>query len=82
MTPIRADRSTYGLERRYTSKKGGKSLKGFALDVTIRFNTYGTPFVQDHNSGQGPMPFNTVAELCDFIGEQIERNYRAHFEST
>jgi hypothetical protein len=78
MTGIPADRTQYRLERRYKSKKGGKPLKGFALDVTIRFNTYGTPFVQDHN-GNGPMPFNTLDELGDFISEQIERNHREHY---
>lgn len=79
MTPIRADRTTYAVERRYASKKGGKPLKGFALDVTIRFNTNGTPFVQDHNSENGPMPFNTVEELREFIDVQIARNYAEHF---
>jgi hypothetical protein len=82
MTGIRADRTTYAIERRYQSKKGGKPLKGFAVDVTIRFNTYGTPFVQDHNSDEGPMPFNTLDELRSFIDAEIERNYQEHFGTT
>lgn len=82
MTGIRADRTTYAVERRYQSKKGGKPLKGFALDITIRFNTTGSPFLQDHNSDNGPMPFNTLDELKDFIAEQIDRNHAEHYTGT
>jgi hypothetical protein len=78
MTKIRADRTRYAIDRRYQSKKGGKPLKGFALDITIRFNTDGHPFLQDHNSN-GPMPFNTVDELQDFVAQEIARNYSEHF---
>jgi hypothetical protein len=78
MAGIPADRTQYRLNRRYASKKGGKPLKGFALDVTIRFNTYGTAFIQDHN-GEGPMPFDTVDEAREFVGDWIGRNYREHF---
>lgn len=78
MTGIRADRTTYAIERRYQSKKGGKPLKGFALDLTIRFNTDGHPFLQDHN-GDGPMPFNTVDELQEFVATEIARNHGEHF---
>jgi hypothetical protein len=78
MTGIPADRTKYAIERRYQSKKGGKPLKGFALDLTIRFNTDGHPFLQDHN-GNGPMPFNTVDELWDFLSSEIARNWGEHF---
>src|SRR3954454_19031504 len=81
MTEIRADRTTYAIERRYRSKKGGKPLKGFALDITVRFNTDGHPFLQDHNSGNGPMPFNTVDELKRFLTDEISRNHAEHFSS-
>ena len=80
MTGIRADRETYGLERRYVSKKGQKPLKGFALDTTIRFNTDGVPFVQDHNSKLGPMPFDSVEAVAEFVRKQIIANHREHFQ--
>ncbi len=79
MTPIRPDRTTYAIERRYASKKGGSPLKGFALDTTIRFNTDGHPFLQDHNSNTGTMPFNTVQEVARFVADEIVRNYDEHF---
>lgn len=82
MTKIRVDHTQYSLARRHERKKGGKALKGFALDVTIRFNTDGTPFVQDHNSSHGTMPFNTVEELRTFISDEIERNFDEHFGPT
>ena len=81
MTGIRADRTTYAIDRRYESKKGGKPLKGFALDITMRFNTDGHPFLQDHNSDGGPMPFNTVDELAKFVSDEIRRNHREHFDN-
>jgi hypothetical protein len=79
MTGIRADRTTYAIERRYQSKKGGKPLKGFALDITVRFNTDGHPFLQDLNSSKGPMPFNTLEELKGFIDGEIDRNHAEHY---
>jgi hypothetical protein len=79
MTGIPPDRTTYALERRYSSKKGGKPLKGFALDLTIRFNSTGTAFVQNHNGDRGPMPFNTLEELKQFVSDEIDRNYGEHF---
>jgi hypothetical protein len=80
MTQIRADHTEYSIERRHQRKKGGKPLKGFALDVTIRFNSDGTPFVQDHNSAHGTMPFNSVDEVRKFIGDEIDRNFEEHFD--
>lgn len=81
MTGIRADRTTYALEPRYLHKKGGKPLTGFALDITIRFNKDGHPFVQDHNHN-GPMPFNTVEELQEFVATEIARNHADHFAAS
>jgi hypothetical protein len=79
MTSIRPDRSTYALERRYGHKKGGKPLKGFALDITIRFNTEGVPFLQDLNSNRNVMPFTNVDDLMEFLDEQIRSNHDAHY---
>jgi hypothetical protein len=76
MAGIPADRTQYRLNRRYKSKKGGKPLKGFALDVTVRFNTYGTPFVQDHNGDV--MPFNDLGQAQRFISDWMEQNYKGH----
>jgi hypothetical protein len=81
MTPIPADRNSYALQRRYVSKKGGKPLKGFALDLTLRFNTDGTPFLQDHNSEWNVMPFTNLGDLRRFLDEQIERNHVEHYGS-
>lgn len=78
MTGIPADRTKYAIERRYKHKKGGKALTGFALDITIRFNTDGKPFLQDHN-GNGPMPFNTLDQLNGFIADEVDRNHGEHF---
>jgi len=72
MTSIPADRSTWAVAPRYVSKKGPKPLKGFALDVTMRFST--GVFLQDHN-GEATMHFDTVEALCEFLTEQIKRNY-------
>jgi hypothetical protein len=80
MTKIRRDRDTWGIERRYTAEKGGKPLKGFALDVTMRFSA--GAFLTDHNdNGAGTMHFDTVEELCEFLTEQITLNYTKHFRS-
>ena len=79
MTKIRADHTTYAVQPRYVSKKGGKALKGFALDISIRFNVDGTPFVQDHNSAGGTMPFNATSELLEFLDAEIQRNFDQHF---
>jgi hypothetical protein len=81
MTPIPPDRSSYALQRRYASKKGGKPLKGFAFDVTVRFNTEGTAFLQDHNSDGSVMPFTALGDLRRFLDEHIERNYVEHYGS-
>lgn len=80
MTGIPADRTTYRLERRYRHKRASKPLSAFALDITLRFNKYGTPFLEDHNGG-GPMPFNTLDEVVTFVSDEIRRNYADYFAS-
>lgn len=57
-------------------------MKGFALDLTVRFSTNGMPFLQDHNSTHGTMPFNTVSEVRAFISEEIDRNFEELFKLT
>lgn len=71
MTSIHADREAYALERRHVRKKGKKPLNGFALDITVRFNTHGVPFLEDHNGDLGTMPFHDVNELIGWLGERI-----------
>jgi hypothetical protein len=82
MTSIRPDRSSYALQRRLTHKKGGKPLEGYAIDIVVRFNKEGVPFLQDLNSDRNVMPFTNVGDLRRFLDEQIERNYIAHFGAT
>lgn len=80
MTGIPADRTTYHLERRYRHKRANKDLSAFALDITLRFNQHGTPFLEDHNGG-GPMPFNNLDEVVRFISDEIRRNFADYFAS-
>ena len=77
---IQPDKTQYALKRRYGHKSSDKALKGFALDLTLRFNTDGHPFLDDHN-GNGVMPFNTVDEVADFVAAEIRRNHGEHFGS-
>jgi hypothetical protein len=79
MTSIRTDREAYSLTRRYLSKKGKKPLKGFALDLTIRFNTDGVPFLQDHNGELNTMPFQNVDQMIGWLGEHIKHNHDEHY---
>jgi hypothetical protein len=80
---IRANRTKYELVPRYKHKRGGKSLSGFALDLTIRFNRDGAAFVQDHNMpGDNTMPFNDLREMLELVNGEIERHYAARFGST
>ena len=81
MAGIPVDRTQYRLKRRYKSKRGGRPLKAFALDVTIRFNGNGTVFVQDHN-GDSTMPFKTMEQARDFIAEWLAWHYHDHFAGT
>ncbi len=78
MTEIPADRPKYRIERRYQHKKGSKPLKGFALDITMRFNKDGSPFLQDHNGTT--MPFNTLDQLKAFVADEIDRNHAEHYK--
>ncbi|HTZ65719.1 MAG TPA: hypothetical protein VMB51_16590 [Solirubrobacteraceae bacterium] len=83
MTSIHADQpqEAYELSRRYTSKRGQKPLKGFALDLTVRFNSDGVPFLQDHNGDLGTMPFHNVDEFTDWLAYKIRQNHDEHFRS-
>jgi hypothetical protein len=81
MTSIRPDRDSYALQRRYISKKGQKPLKGFAMDLVIRFNSEGTAFLQDLNSDRNVMPFTNVDDLLEFLDEEIRSNHDEHYDS-
>lgn len=82
MTSIHPDREAYALERRYVRRKGKKPLKGFALDITVRFNAEGVPFLQDHNGELGTMPFHDVDEFIGWLGENIKHNHVEHYAVT
>lgn len=79
MTSIRPDRDSYALRRRYASKKGKKPLKGFAMDLVVRFNSEGTAFVQDLNSDRNTMPFTNVDDVILFLATEIKRNHDEHY---
>ncbi len=77
---IRAHRTKYNLTPRYKHKRGGKPLSGFALDLTIRFNSEGTAFLQDHNlAGPNVMPFTNLDELQSVLHRELEHHHEAHF---
>jgi hypothetical protein len=77
---IRANRTKYNLTPRYKHKRGGKPLSGFALDITIRFNSEGKAFLQDHNlAGANVMPFNELDELQHVLHREIEHHHGTHF---
>jgi hypothetical protein len=79
---IRADCTKYNLTPRYTHKRGNKPLSGFALDITIRFNSEGTAFLQDHNlEGANVMPFTTLDQLQRTLNRELEHHYESHFAS-
>jgi hypothetical protein len=81
MTSIHADlpEEAYELTRRYVSKRGQKPLKGFALDITVRFNTDGVPFLEDHNGELGTMPFPDVDKFIDWFRYKVKQNHDEHF---
>ncbi|MGO9462975.1 MAG: hypothetical protein ACLQVF_02265 [Isosphaeraceae bacterium] len=79
MTSIRPDRDSYALQRRYVRKKGGKPLKGFAMDLVVRFNSEETAFLQDLNSDRNVMPFTNVDDLVIFLAGEIKRNHDEHY---
>ena len=81
MTTILADRNTYAIRPRFMRKKGGKPLNGFALDITIRFNTDGVPFLEDHNGVRNTMPFANLDDLRVFIDSELVRNHKERFGS-
>ncbi len=66
------------LTRRYVHRDSDKKLKGFALDITLRFNSDGHAFLDDKN-GDGLMPFGTVDEVADFVAAEIRKNHEEHF---
>jgi hypothetical protein len=69
----------YTITRRTHHKKNpGRDLSGFAMDVVLRVNGDGKPFVQDLNAGY-PMPMDEVEEAAEFIKQEIVRNAREHF---
>ena len=78
MTPIHADRP-YALQPRYVNKRSGKPLTGFALDITIRFNTDGTPFLQDLNSDSNVIPHTNVDDLMKTLNDEIRHNYTKRY---
>ncbi len=79
MTSIHADREAYALERRYVRRKGKKPLNGFALDITVLFNTHGVPFLEDHNGDLGKMPFHDVDEFIGWLSEHVKHNHDEHY---
>ena len=46
MTPIPADHEDSSLKPRFVRKKSTKPLKGFALRLSLRFNSEGVPFLE------------------------------------
>jgi hypothetical protein len=71
----------YKIERRRKNLQTGKPLNGIAIDLILRFNKDGHPFLQDKNAepGRNVMPFNDVEEVMEFISAEISRNYNEHF---
>jgi hypothetical protein len=71
----------YRIERRTKHLQSGKKLNGIAIDLILRFNKDGHPFLQDKNAtpGRNVMPFNDVEEVMEFITAEISRNYNEHF---
>jgi hypothetical protein len=72
----------YRLERRTQSKRGGKQLSGYAVDITIRVNGDQAYFLQDHNSQRNVMPHNNREELVETLLQELERNHSEHFENS
>jgi len=62
MTPIHPDHGDKRLTARYVRKKSTKPLKGCALDICIRFNKDGVPFLDDLNTDHDVRPFTNVSK--------------------
>lgn len=69
----------YRINRRTKHKTTGKDLSGYAVDVTIRVNSDGAYFLQDHNSDRNVMPHNNREELVETLMNELERNHAEHF---
>jgi hypothetical protein len=69
----------YRVERRTTNKRTGKSLSGYALDITIRVNDGEAYFLNDNNSARLAMPHNNRKELVETLLAELERNHAEHF---
>jgi hypothetical protein len=69
----------YRLARRTKNKRGGGPLSGYALDITIRVNSQGAYFLQDHNSDRNVMPHNDRDELVITLMQELKRNHMEHF---
>jgi hypothetical protein len=72
----------YRLQRRTRKKGGSGELSGYALDLTIRVNSEGAYFLQDHNSRRNVMPHSDREDLVETLVEQLERNHQEHFGSS
>jgi hypothetical protein len=72
-----AIRSDYRLTRRTVSQQTGKPLKGFAIDLTLRFS--GMPCVVDDKNTEGVAGFEDLQSLQAFLSDEITRNYREHY---
>ncbi len=69
----------YRIERRTKSKRGGGTLSGYAVDITIRVNADEAYFLDDRNSDRSAMPHNKREELVDTLLAELERNHIEHF---
>jgi hypothetical protein len=79
MTPIPADHEDNHLKPRFVRKKSTKPLKGFALDLSLRFNSEGVPFLEDLNSNQNVRPFTNVTDLLVTLGAEIKELHKKRF---
>jgi hypothetical protein len=79
MTPIPADHEDNRLKPRFVRKKSTKPLKGFALDLGLRFNSEGVPFLEDLNSNQNVRPFTNVTDLLVTLGAEIKELHEKRF---
>jgi hypothetical protein len=69
----------YRLQRRTKKKGGGGDLSGYALDISIRVNSEGAYFLQDHNSKRNTMPHTDREDLLITLAQELKRNHREHF---
>jgi hypothetical protein len=79
MTPIPADHEEGSLKPRFVRKKSTKPLKGFAVDLSLRFNSEGVPFLEDLNSKSNVRPFTNVTDLLVTLGSEIRELHEKRF---